>query len=113
MITAADVQDRGGGPRLVDLLHRSVKFLKMLWCDSHFDTAIGHAWSFWACPGVVVRQLRNQVGFVVRPKRWIVERTFGWLNRYRRLSKDYERTESSSEGFIYLAMIRLMIRRIR
>ena len=113
MITAADVQDRWGGPKLVEKLRESVKFIQMLWGDSHFDTAIAHAWSFWAWPGVVVRQLRKQLGFVVLPKRWIVERTFGWWNRYRRLSKDYERTESSSEAFIYIAMIRLMVRRIR
>jgi putative transposase len=57
--------------------------------------------------------LAGQVGFVVQPKRWIVERTFGWLNRCRRLSKDYERTTASSEAFIKVAMIHLMIRRLR
>ncbi len=62
---------------------------------------------------MVVRKLREQLGFVVLPKRWIVERTFGWLNRSRRLSKDYEKTIASSEGFIKIAMIRLMIRRLR
>jgi putative transposase len=113
MVTAADVQDRWGGPLLVELLHESVKFIRMIWGDSHFDTAIRHAWIRWGWWGEVVRLLRQQVGFVVRPKRWIVERTFGWWNRYRRLSKDYERTIESSVGFIHIAMIRLMIRRIR
>ena len=51
-------------------------------------------------------------GFVVQAKRWIVERTFGWLNRERRLSKDYERKEQSSYAFIHLGMRRLMLRRL-
>ena len=62
---------------------------------------------------MVVRKLVGQVGFVVQPKRWIVERTFGWWNRSRRLSKDYERTTASSEAFIKIAMIHLMARRLR
>jgi len=61
----------------------------------------------------VVRALVGQVGFVVQPKRWIVERTFGWFNRSRRLAKDYERTTASSEAFIKVARIHLMVRRLR
>ena len=61
----------------------------------------------------VVRRNESAQGFEVLPRRWIVERTFGWWNRYRRLAKDYERTVESSEAFIYIAMIRLMVRRIR
>ena len=51
-------------------------------------------------------------GFVALPKRWIVERTFGWLGRYRRHSKDYERTSASSEALIYIAMIHIMLRQL-
>ena len=51
-------------------------------------------------------------GFQVLPKRWIVERTFGWLNRSRRLSKDYEQRSDVSENMIYIAMIHLMLRRL-
>jgi putative transposase len=51
-------------------------------------------------------------GFIVLPKRWIVERTFAWLARYRRHSKDYERTTEASETMIYLSMIALMSRRL-
>ena len=51
-------------------------------------------------------------GFVILPKRWIVERTFGWLNRHRRLSKDYERLTENSEAAIYVAMIDLMTKRL-
>ena len=52
-------------------------------------------------------------GFTKLPKRWVVERTLGWLNRYRRLSKDYEQQTSSSETMITIAMINLMIHRLR
>ncbi len=59
-----------------------------------------------------MEKLGDQVGFQVLPKRWIVERTFAWLNRQRRLSKDYERLPATSEAFIYVAMIRLMVKRL-
>ena len=113
MAVPADVQDRVGGVALVDRLHAAVKRLKVVWGDSHFDTALTHGRIRWAWAGVVVRKLAGRVGFVVQPKRWVVERTFGWLGRSRRLSKEYERTVESSEAFIKAAMIHLMIRRLR
>jgi len=60
----------------------------------------------------VVKRSDPAQGFKVLPKRWIVERTFGWLMRHRRLVRDYERTEASAEAWIYVAMIRLMARRL-
>jgi len=97
----------------MERLHEAVKRLKVVWGDSHFDAALRHGWVMWTWVGVVVRKMAGQVGFVVQPKRWIVERTFGWLGRSRRLSKEYERTIESSEAFIKIAMIHLMIRRLR
>lgn len=60
---------------------------------------------------VVLRAEQTQ-GFVLLKKRWVVERTFGWLNWYRRLSKDYERLPETAEAMIYISMIRLMVRRL-
>ena len=113
LVVPASTQDRAGGIDLVERLRRAVKRVKVLWGDAHFDKALEHAWIRWGWVGVVVRKLVGQVGFVVQPKRWIVERTFGWLNRSRRLSKDYERTTESSEAFVKVAMIHLMVRRLR
>jgi transposase len=60
----------------------------------------------------IVKRPDDQKGFSVLPKRWIVERTFGWLMKQRRLVRDYEYLPETSESFIYLAMIRLMLRRL-
>jgi transposase len=60
----------------------------------------------------IVPKLEGQSTFVVRPKRWIVERTFAWLMRYRRLRSDYETTTASGVGWIYTSMIHLMVRRL-
>ena len=68
----------------------------------------------WAKEGVKVdwQKLMPPQGFVVLPRRWVVERTFSWIGQNRRMSKDYERLASSSEAFIYVAMSRLMVRRL-
>jgi putative transposase len=113
LVVPASTQDRAGGVPLIEKLRAAVKRIKIVWGDTHFDTALTHAWVRWGWLGVVVKKLVGQIGFVVQPKRWIVERTFGWLNRFRRLSKDYERTTTSSEAFIRVAMIHLMVRRLR
>jgi len=60
----------------------------------------------------IVKRSDDQKGFVVLPKRWIVERTFGWFGRYRRLSKDYEEQPPSSEAMIRITMIQVMLKRL-
>ena len=60
----------------------------------------------------IVNKLDGQVGFQVLPHRWVVERTFAWLTRNRRLARDYERLPETSEAFIYVAIIRLMLKRL-
>jgi putative transposase len=61
---------------------------------------------------VIVRRAAGATGFVVQPRRWVVERSLGWLNRWRRLSKDYEELPEVSEAMVTLAMIRLMLHRV-
>lgn len=75
--------------------------------EDHFALAV------WLMIQASVEVIQRQgAGFEVLPKRWVVERTFGWLNWYRRLSKDYERLPEMSEAAIYAVMTRLMLRRL-
>ncbi|MBI4544570.1 MAG: transposase, partial [Gemmatimonadetes bacterium] len=64
------------------------------------------------CTLEVVRREPGTVGFAVQPRRWVVERTFAWLGKHRRLSKDYEEHCESSEAWLYLAMIHTFVRRL-
>ena len=107
----ADVQDAEGAKQVLLHAHRSVKRLRVVWVDAAYRAAVDWAWVWllWLLEVVVRPRVPR---FVVQPKRWIVERTFGWLNRYRALSKDYERTIASSAAVIYVAMIHVMIRRL-
>ena len=86
----------------------------MIWTDSTFGGKVFTAWikeSFgWILE--VVKKKEGQKGFEVLPKRWVVERTFAWFGRYRRLSKDYEYLPTTSETMLYAAMVNLMLRRL-
>jgi putative transposase len=66
----------------------------------------------FGCTWEVSKRNEDQQGFVVESKRWVVERTFAWIGKYRRLSKDYEFYENTSESFIYIALIRKMLRNL-
>jgi putative transposase len=113
LVLPADVSDAAGGRDLLSLVRAAVKRVRIIWVDSTFGGLVRWAWDCWAWVVVVVRKLAQQRGFVVQPKRWVVERTLGWLNRYRRLSKDVEVTVESSEAFIKVAMIHVMLRRLK
>jgi putative transposase len=114
-VTPADMHDSQGARRLLGGLKYFVSRLKTIWADSEYR---GKDLADW-CKAVggweleVVRYVAGTKGFAVQPNRWIVERTFGWLSRYRRMSKDYERRVQTSETLIELAMIRLLLARIR
>lgn len=99
---------RGGGP-----MPRFAR-LRLIWADRGYLNANFLAWvKGWL--GYVVEITKRPpgaTGFTVLPRRWVVERTFAWLGRYRRLSKDYEQWPWSSEAFCYLAMTHLMVRRL-
>ena len=110
VVTPADVQDRDGGRLVLEALRRHVRFPKIIWADGAYAALVSWAWVKWLWVVELVRRPRGR--FEIQPKRWIVERTFGWLNRSRRLSKSFERTVESDTGFVYVAMIHLMTRRL-
>ena len=110
VITPASVQDRDGGKLALEAFRQQVKFPRILWADRAYHATAAWAWVRWTWIVKLVR--RPAARFEIQPKRWIVERTFGWLNRSRRLSKDFERTTQSSQAFIQIAMIHLMVKRL-
>ena len=88
--------------------------LRLIWVDSSYRGQKLAQWLQQNCGWVldVVKRPADQKGFEVLPRRWVVERTFAWFGRYRRLSKDYEYLPTTSETMIYVAMINLMLRRL-
>ncbi len=113
-VTPANVQDRDGCIPMLKEVRRHFPFLKGVIGDGAYqgvETAAAVCRAAGA-PLEVVKRSDTAKGFKVLPKRWIVERTFGWLNRCRRLAKDLENLARSHLAFIQLAMIRLMLRRI-
>jgi putative transposase len=110
VITPASVQDRDGGMRVLEVFRLHVKFPKIIWADQAYKSVVMWVLVKWLWVMKIVTRPRGK--FVLQRKRWIVERTFGWLNRWRRLSKSYERTPESDTAFVYIAMIHLMVKRL-
>jgi putative transposase len=114
VVHAADIQDRDGARLLFERLwEKTQEKVQKIWADGAYkgDLIDWVQESLDAILDIVERD-EDQDGFEVLPRRWVVERTFAWLGRYRRLSKDYERCTRSSEGMIYLASIQTMAKRI-
>jgi putative transposase len=116
LVTGANVQDRDGAKQLLTSFYQAFfqSFrLRHIGADAGYQgTLISWAQEAFAWVLDLVRRKKQQAGFEVLPKRWIVERTFAWFIRNRRLSRDYERLPQTSEAFIYIAMIRLMSKRL-
>lgn len=110
VVTRASVQDRDGGRLALEEFRRHVKFPKIIWADGAYRALV--AWAFIQWLWIVRIVTRSPGIFQIQPKRWIVERTFGWLNRSRRLAKSYERTIESDRAFVTVAMIHLMVKRL-
>lgn len=110
---AADIYDGHAAERVLKVLFSMVKTVKKIWADGAYQGEEFIQWvkEQFGCILEVVKKKKGK-GFQVLPRRWVVERTFAWLNRYRRLSKDYERKPTSSSSHVYVASIRLMLRRI-
>jgi putative transposase len=116
VVTAGDVQDRDGAQIVLQGLAEQeelIQRLKLIWADGGYrGTLIAWVEEVLGCKMEIIEKPDGQVGFQILPKRWVVERTFAWLIRQRRLARDYQRLPETSEAFIYIAMIRLMVRRL-
>jgi putative transposase len=117
LVTAASVSEREGGKQVlkkVKQMGQSVSRLHTIWVDGGFSGPDFLMWVMDVCRWIVQVVLRPEQtkGFVLLKKRWVVERTFGWLMGCRRLVRDYELLPETSETFIYIAMIRIMVRRL-
>lgn len=110
----ATCQDQCGAEWVMDKLGDQFGRLKVIFGDSAYGRSELPEWVKQTFGWILQTVLRpvEASGFVVLPKRWIVERTFAWLGRYRRHSKDYEKTTASAEAFTYIAMINLMSKRL-
>ncbi|MGC1860395.1 MAG: IS5 family transposase [Methylocystis sp.] len=109
-VHSASVQDRDGAVPLLQASRRSFPFVERVFADSAYNAErVAHATSIVV---EIVRKLPDQLGFAVLPRRWVVERFLAWINRNRRLAKDFEATVASATAFLYAASVMLLIRRL-
>ncbi|WP_326791290.1 IS5 family transposase [Streptomyces sp. NBC_00841] len=116
-VTSASVQDRAGGRTVLARLAKGFRTISLVWADGGYANSLDSTLLSWARDALnivveIVKQTDDVKGFKVLPRRWVVERTFGWLVRNRRLARDYERLTATSEAMIKAAMIRLMLVRL-
>ena len=112
VINANCSEQRGGAIVVHEMDQAQAKALQLIWVDQGYQGNNFARVVEQLCGAKVEVVKRSEAGFVVLPKRWIVERTFGWINQNRRLSKDYELLAEVSEAMIQGAMIRLMVQRL-
>jgi putative transposase len=115
VVTPASCPERDGAQQVLHQVAGWFTKLRKIWVDGGYTGENFQTWVKDRWPKIqveVVKRSNDVQGFAVLPRRWIVERTFGWLMRQRRLVRDYERTESSAEAWIHLAMIRIQLRRL-
>lgn len=116
-VHAADLQDRDGATLVLDQIDEPLSQLELIWADGGYA---GDKLANWMRTRFGERSLRLEIvrrsdaqkGFKILPRRWVVERTFGWLSNFRRLAKDYEFRTDSSEAFILLAASLLLLSRL-
>ena len=119
VVHEGSVQDQDGAKQVLKVLSEKYPRLRHLWADGKYAGQL-IAWVAALRPAAeekvvleIVRKAKEQQGFQVLPRRWVIERTFAWLGRYRRLSKDYEELPETSQTVILVAMIHLMVRRLQ
>jgi putative transposase len=118
LVHSASLQDGPGGLQTLQCLFDRIKRtvynrwcrLKLIWADGAYVSIVETVRQQFGWTLDIVRRSDERKGFQVLPHRWVVERTFGWLGRYRRLSRDFEHTVSSSEAMTYIASIRRMLK---
>jgi putative transposase len=111
-LTTADISDSAGAQSILDAIRKRWPWVKHLFADGAYDRRILlDKAAFLDFVVQVIRRNDDQAGFKVLPRRWVVERTFGWLTRYRRLVRDYEARLDVSEAMIYAAMGSSLVRR--
>lgn len=114
-VAAADTPERAGARAMLESTLPSLGSLRKLWVDGGYSGPEFSEWVRNQAPQLEVEVIKRSdelTGFHILPKRWVVERTFGWLMKHRRLVRDYETTESSAVGWIVVALIRIMLGRL-
>jgi transposase len=111
-VTAASVQDRDGGEDVLGRLHRRLPGVRHIFADGGYAGRLVAAARRWAMTVEIVPKPSQQRGFAVLPRRWVVERTFAWMMRWRRLVRDYERKPETHEALVRWAMVGLMLNRL-
>jgi putative transposase len=115
IVHPADIQDRDGGALVLATLFGLFPFLRKLFADGGYQGKKFHAAQAKALPLLrteIVKRSEVARGFEVLPRRWVVERTFAWLGRCRRLTKDWENLNRNALVFLRLASIRIMLRKL-
>lgn len=112
VVTPASVTDWAGAEALLRDARPRLPRLRRIWADNNYRRVAGWVKTFCGWVVEIVYRPMTQTTFVVQAHRWIVERTFAWLGKYRRLSKDYEQAPEMSETMIYAALIHRMVRRL-
>jgi transposase len=113
IVTAASVQDRDGAFRLLALLRERFSTISLVWADGGYaGRLVNWARQALALTVTIIKRSDDTTGFAVLPRRWVVERTFGWLLRYRRLVRDYERRPEHHEAMVLWATVAIMTRKL-
>lgn len=112
-LTTADISDSAGAQAILDAIRKRWPWVKHLFADGAYDRRkLLDKAAFLDFSIEVVRRIDNEPGFKVLPRRWVVERTFGWMTRFRMLVRDYERRLEVSEAMIFIALGNLLVQRL-
>jgi transposase len=113
VVTAASIQDRDGAVGLLVQLRAAFSTIRLVWADGGYSgRLVAWAKAVLSLTITIVKRSDDTTGFVVLPRRWVVERTFGWISKHRRCARDYETRPDHHEAMVRIAMIAVMSRRL-